>query len=223
MPGPDGARGRCRRWFLGGLVGGGFAGSLATWLVRQSAGPPPQPAEVAATPFPELDHATFMRRAIAQAQEVPLLPFGAVLVRGATGQVLAEGHNRTAASPTFHGEIDVINRLAADQTKVDWDSLVLYTTAEPCPMCQSAIAWAGIPWVVSRLARCSPPWRHLPADAGGRVPHRFAPHDDAQGRHPPPAVHPAHNGRYGMSRPKLSRLPVPLIFALAFCPSRCKQ
>jgi tRNA(Arg) A34 adenosine deaminase TadA len=89
-----------------------------------------------------------MRRAIAQAREVPLLPFGAVLVRTMTGEVLAEGHNRTAASPTFHGEIDVINRLAAGQPGVDWGSLVLYTTAEPCPMCQSAVEWAGIPWVV---------------------------------------------------------------------------
>jgi tRNA(Arg) A34 adenosine deaminase TadA len=108
----------------------------------------PQPPEVTATPFPELDHATFMRRAIAQAQQVPLLPFGAVLVRGASGEILAEGHNRSARSPTFHGEIDVINRLAADQPEVAWGSLVLYTTAEPCPMCQSAIEWAGIPWVV---------------------------------------------------------------------------
>jgi tRNA(adenine34) deaminase len=66
-----------------------------------------------------------MRRAIAQAREVPLLPFGAVLVRGTTGEVLAEGHNRSAASPTFHGEIDVINRLAADRPQVDWDSPVL--------------------------------------------------------------------------------------------------
>jgi tRNA(Arg) A34 adenosine deaminase TadA len=89
-----------------------------------------------------------MRRAIAQANDVPLLPFGAVLVRGATGEVLAEGHNRSAQSPTFHGEIDVINRLAADQPRIDWSSLALYTTAEPCPMCQAAIEWAGIPLVV---------------------------------------------------------------------------
>jgi tRNA(Arg) A34 adenosine deaminase TadA len=148
MSGPDEARRRCRRWFLGGLVGGGLSGSLATWLVRHPAGPPPQPPEGTAIPFPELDHTTFMRRAVAQAQQVPLLPFGAVLVRGATREVLAEGHNRTAASPTFHGEIDVINRLAADQPQVGWESLVLYTTAEPCPMCQAAIEWAGIPLVV---------------------------------------------------------------------------
>ena len=148
MPAPDGARGRCRRCFLGGLAGGGLAGALATWLARHLAGPPPRPPEVTATPFPELDHAAFMRRAIAQAREVPLLPFGAVLVHTATGEVLAEGHNRSAKNPTFHGEIDVINRLAAGRPQVDWGSLVLYTTAEPCPMCQSAVEWAGIPWVV---------------------------------------------------------------------------
>src|SRR4051794_39443628 len=149
VSGPDETSGRGhRRWFLSGLLLGGLGGSLIAWLVQHWPWPLlPQP-EATATPFPELDHAPFMLRAIAQAQEVPLLPFGAVLVRGATGEVLAEGHNRSAASPTFHGEIDVINRLAADQPKVDWGSLVLYTTAEPCPMCQSAIEWAGIPLAV---------------------------------------------------------------------------
>src|SRR5262249_57715649 len=125
-----------------------WGGSVARGRVRHWAGPSPRPPEVTATPFPELDHATFMRRAIAQARQVPLLPFGAVLVRGATGEVLAEGHNRSAASPTFHGEIDVINRLAAGQPRVDWGSLVLYTTAEPGPMWQSAVERAGIPWGV---------------------------------------------------------------------------
>jgi tRNA(adenine34) deaminase len=149
MSGPDetGGRGR-RRWFLGGLLSGGLGGSLITWTAQRFSNRHVSPAGGAATPFPDLDHATFMRRAIAQAKEVPLLPFGAVLVRGATGDVLAEGHNRSALSPTFHGEIDVINRLAADRPKVDWGALVLYTTAEPCPMCQSAVEWAGIPLVV---------------------------------------------------------------------------
>jgi tRNA(Arg) A34 adenosine deaminase TadA len=94
---------------------------------------------------PDLDHARFMRLAIDQAKKVPQLPFGAVLVDSRDGTVLAEGHNRSAESPTFHGEIDVIDRLAASPRRPeDWMPLVLYTTAEPCPMCQSAIAWAGI-------------------------------------------------------------------------------
>jgi tRNA(Arg) A34 adenosine deaminase TadA len=30
---------------------------------------------------------------------------------------------------------------------IDWSELALYTTAEPCAMCLSATAWAGIPIV----------------------------------------------------------------------------
>jgi tRNA(adenine34) deaminase len=44
-------------------------------------------------------------------------------------------------------EIVVINRCAADHPSVDWTALDLYTTAEPCAMCQSAVEWAGIPTV----------------------------------------------------------------------------
>src|SRR5262249_58548342 len=58
------------------------------------------------------------------------------------------GHTHTADSPTFHGEIDAINHCAALHGGIDWSQLVLYTTAEPCPMCQGAIAWTGMPLVV---------------------------------------------------------------------------
>jgi tRNA(Arg) A34 adenosine deaminase TadA len=85
-----------------------------------------------------------MRQAIALAKQVPRLPFGAVIVRRATGEIVAEGFNRSSESPTFHGEIDAINRCAAAHSSIDWTDLDLYTTAEPCPMCQSAIEWAGI-------------------------------------------------------------------------------
>ena len=86
----------------------------------------------------------YMRLAIAMAQNVPLFPFGAVIVRRTTGEVLAQGYNRSSLNPTYHGEIDVINRCAADHSPLDWTELDLYATAEPCPMCQSAIEWAGI-------------------------------------------------------------------------------
>lgn len=98
--------------------------------------------------FPQLDHEAYMRLAIAQANLVPRYPFGAVIVRIGDGEILAEGHNRSRQNPTFHGEIAAINRLAADRPGMEWTSLVLYTTAEPCPMCQSAIVWAGIRAVV---------------------------------------------------------------------------
>ncbi len=86
----------------------------------------------------------YMRLAIARAQKVPQYPFGAVIVRRATGEVLAKGYNRSSRNPIVHGEIDVINRCAAKHASVDWTTLDLYTTAEPCPMCQSAIEWAGM-------------------------------------------------------------------------------
>ncbi len=89
----------------------------------------------------------YMHLAIAMAQNVPQYPFGAVIARRPTGEVLAQGFNRSSNNPTFHGEIDVINRCAADHSPIDWTELDLYTTAEPCPMCQSAIEWAGIPTV----------------------------------------------------------------------------
>lgn len=96
----------------------------------------------------ELDHARYMRKAIALTANVPDLPFGAVIVNRDSGEVVAEGWNRSAENPTWHGEIDAINRLVASTAEIDCSRLVLYTTAEPCPMCQGAILWAGIGAVV---------------------------------------------------------------------------
>jgi tRNA(Arg) A34 adenosine deaminase TadA len=85
-----------------------------------------------------------MRAAIDAARRVPTLPFGAVLVRRHTGDVVAVGVNRTDESPTFHAEVDALNRCAAQHPGIDWSDLDLYTTAEPCPMCQGAIEFAGV-------------------------------------------------------------------------------
>ena len=95
-----------------------------------------------------LDHEFFMRRAIELALNVPNLPFGALIVNRDTDEILAEGWNKTNINPTWHGEIDAINQLVLRQESLDASKLVLYTTAEPCPMCQAAILWAGIGMVV---------------------------------------------------------------------------
>lgn len=89
-----------------------------------------------------------MRRAIELALNVPNVPFGALIVNRDTNEILAEGWNKTSNNPTWHGEIDVINQLVLRQESLDASKLVLYTTAEPCPMCMSAILWAGIGMVV---------------------------------------------------------------------------
>jgi tRNA(Arg) A34 adenosine deaminase TadA len=134
-----------RRHFLAGLALGGCGGAAGFWLLQRYAHSTHLTSPV---PPNSLDHDRFMRLAVAQAQKVPELPFGAVIVDARKDEVLAEGHNRSKESPTFHGEIDAINRLAAQQSVSDWSPLILYTTAEPCPMCQSAIEWAGIGLVV---------------------------------------------------------------------------
>ena len=88
-----------------------------------------------------------MKRAIQLAGNVPKYPFGALLV-DQNGVVVAEGWNRSVHNPTWHGEMDTINKCAASHPKIDWTTLTIYTTAEPCAMCQAAVAWAGIRRVV---------------------------------------------------------------------------
>ena len=97
---------------------------------------------------PESDDERYMRRAIRLAGNNPKYPFGALLVDRAKGVVVAEGWNRSVKNPTWHGEMDTINKCAATHPKIDWTKLTLYTTAEPCAMCQGAVAWAGISRVV---------------------------------------------------------------------------
>jgi len=94
------------------------------------------------------EHETFMRRAIELARGNPAAPFAAILVERDMGAIVAEGINRHTENPTWHGEIDVINRYATQDRAVAWERLRLYTTAEPCCMCQGAISWTGIPEVV---------------------------------------------------------------------------
>jgi len=94
------------------------------------------------------DHELYMRRAIELAANVPEYPFGALIVNRDNGEILAEGWNKSSINPTFHGEIDAINQLVLSNPGIDGNKLVLYTTAEPCPMCQGAILWTGIEMVV---------------------------------------------------------------------------
>ena len=93
-------------------------------------------------------HEQLMKRAILIALQNPSAPFGALLADVETGEIVAEGVNRGSENPTWHGEIDVINRYARQHSEVDWARFRLVTTAEPCCMCQGAILWAGIREVV---------------------------------------------------------------------------
>jgi tRNA(adenine34) deaminase len=95
-----------------------------------------------------LHHEHYMRRAIEVAQRNPNAPFGAILVDRETGEILAEGVNDACSNPILHGETAAILACVESQPGADWSRLALYTTAEPCPMCSSAILWSGIPHLI---------------------------------------------------------------------------
>ncbi len=98
--------------------------------------------------IPMKNHEVAMRAAIAMAAQNQAYPFGAVITNASSGAILARGVNKTFENPTLHGEISTINNYVAQYGNKNWADLVLYTTGEPCPMCMSALIWAGIGGVV---------------------------------------------------------------------------
>lgn len=71
-------------------------------------------------------------------------PFGAVIVRN--GEVVATGVNRVTASndPTAHAEVNAIRNACSKEQTFNLSGCVIYTSCEPCPMCLSALYWAGV-------------------------------------------------------------------------------
>ena len=100
------------------------------------------------TPAELAEHEKYMRLAIAQANRNPGRPFGSVLVDDRTGEVVAEGVVNLAASPMFHSEVMAMNDYIAKHGNKGWENLTMYGTGEACPMCMSAMVWAGIPRMV---------------------------------------------------------------------------
>jgi tRNA(adenine34) deaminase len=101
---------------------------------------------IAAIPVARRESA--MRRAIAVARRNVAYPFGAVVTRIADGHLEAEGVNASSKNPMLHGEVAALEDYLHRHGNRDWADMVLYTTAEPCAMCMSALIWAGIGGVV---------------------------------------------------------------------------
>lgn len=84
-----------------------------------------------------------MREAIKEAKNGLLegeVPIGAVLIDN-SNRVLAKNHNRCISlnDPTAHAEILVIRQAAMLIKNYRLDSLTMFVTLEPCPMCMGAI------------------------------------------------------------------------------------
>jgi len=71
-------------------------------------------------------------------------PFGAVIVKD--GEIISSAHNTVVESkdPTAHAEINAIRKACQKLNTHDLTDCTLYTSAEPCPMCLSAIIWSNI-------------------------------------------------------------------------------
>lgn len=71
-------------------------------------------------------------------------PFGAVIVRG--DEVVSTGANSVTLlnDPTAHAEVLAIRAACAKLKNFKLDDCIVYSSCEPCPMCLSALYWAGV-------------------------------------------------------------------------------
>lgn len=71
-------------------------------------------------------------------------PFGAVVVRD--GEVISTGVNRVVPNndPTAHAEVNAIRSACQKLQNFQLKGCTVYSSCEPCPMCMSALYWAGV-------------------------------------------------------------------------------
>ena len=71
-------------------------------------------------------------------------PFGAVIVLD--GEVIAKSHNTVLKKkdPTCHAEMNVIRDASKKFKSFTLTKCEIYTTGQPCKMCEAAINWAKI-------------------------------------------------------------------------------
>lgn len=71
-------------------------------------------------------------------------PFGAVIVKD--GEIISTGVNRVTANndPTAHAEVNAIREACRTLNSFKLEGCTVYSSCEPCPMCLSALYWAGV-------------------------------------------------------------------------------
>jgi len=99
--------------------------------------------------FTKQQNEKFMRLAIAAAARgirQGQAPFGAAIIDNKTGKAVLAAHNTVWKNTdiTAHGEITAIRLACKKLRTIGLSGCTIYSTCEPCPMCFSAIHWAGI-------------------------------------------------------------------------------
>lgn len=71
-------------------------------------------------------------------------PFGAVIVKD--GEVISTGGSTVTLTndPTAHAVVNAIRNACRLTRNFKLDGCVVYSSCEPCPMCMSALCWAGV-------------------------------------------------------------------------------
>lgn len=72
-------------------------------------------------------------------------PFGAVIVNP-QGEVVSTGANSVTLDndPTAHAEVNAIREACRRLGSFSLKGCTVYSSCEPCPMCLSALYWAGV-------------------------------------------------------------------------------
>ncbi len=98
-----------------------------------------------------VDHESFMRQALVQAQrafDVDEVPVGAVVVMH--GKIIAKAYNQVQLlkDVTAHAEILAITSACEQLQEKYLTEATLYVTLEPCLMCAGALYWNKIGHIV---------------------------------------------------------------------------
>lgn len=69
--------------------------------------------------------------------------FGAAILRKSDQSIVIAGTNGETDNPLLHGEISTLNQFYELPDRPPTSELMFLSTHEPCPLCLSAITWAG--------------------------------------------------------------------------------